>query len=134
MKLIRTVTLALLAFGLAAARATDLSYSTPISTGDSPLVMANKQAAAAVNGDSYHNLTGNATTTVKSGSGVLDRIVVNTAGTSSTVTVYDNTAGSGTKIATASGNAQVVLSYGVHFATGLTIVTTGSPDITVSYR
>jgi uncharacterized protein (AIM24 family) len=134
MKPIRTLTLALLALGAIAARATDLTYTTPIATGDSPLVMANKQAAVAVNGDAFHNLTGNATTTVKTGSGVLERIVINTAGTSSTITVYDNTAGSGTKIATASGNAQTVLSYNVRFATGLTIVTTGSPDVTVGYR
>lgn len=85
---------------------------------------------------SYKNITTNATTTVKTGAGQLAAIVVNTAGSAWTATIYDNTLGSGTKIATLSANAQVALPYGVRFGTGLTIVTAGTTpgDITVVWK
>lgn len=120
-----------------AARAADLTYTTPIATTDSDLVVAHKQAAALVQGNSFSNIVSNATTAVKSGSGVLDKITINTAGSAWVLTIYDNTAASGTKIATMSGNAQTTLHFNVRFATGLTIVTSGtlgSGDATVSYR
>jgi len=87
---------------------------------------------------SYNNISTSTTTTVKSGAGVLHTIVVNTDGTvASLVTVYDNTAASGTKIATINSlsSTQTYL-YDVAFTTGLTIVTTGTApsDITVTYR
>lgn len=87
---------------------------------------------------SFANITTAATTTVKSGAGVLRRIIVNSLGTvASTATIYDNTAASGTKIATI--NTLSVLGslvFDVSFSTGLTIVTTGTvaPDITVVYQ
>lgn len=89
--------------------------------------------------NSFANIAGAATTVVKSGAGTLDRIVVNKAVASSTVTVYDNTAASGSKIATVTNPAllhadQYVLDYGCAFATGLTVVTSGADDITVIYR
>lgn len=133
-----TACLALALFAPPPARATDtsLSYTTPIQTSDTPLVIEHKQAVAQVNGNSYANITTATTTTVKSGAGVLDKIVVNSAGSGSTITIYDNTAGSGTKIGTATGAAQTTLTYNVHFSTGLTIVTASgsAADITVSYR
>jgi len=84
----------------------------------------------------YLNITTSTTTAVKSGSGVLHSISINTLGSvASLVTVYDNTSGSGTKIATINS---LTLSgsfiYDITFNTGLTIVTTGAPNITVSYR
>lgn len=86
---------------------------------------------------SYRNLAANATTTVKSGAGVLHAIVVNTAGGSAnTCTIYDNTAGSGTKIGTINTTAFVTAwVYNAAFATGLTIVmaTGTAADITVVY-
>lgn len=96
----------------------------------------------------FRNLTGNATTTVKSGAGVLRSITINNANTGGDIVIYDNTAGSGTKIAsiqigTPSGgllsttglNNPVNIPYVAEFSTGLTIVTSGSNnnDITVSY-
>lgn len=86
-------------------------------------------------GIDFVNIASNATTTVKSGSGRLARIVVNKKGSSvSAAVVYDNTAGSGTKIATIDTlNLSGVFEYGITFDTGLTIVTTGAPDITVVY-
>ena len=88
---------------------------------------------------SCRNIAGAATTVVKSGGGTLIGIVVNKAVASGVVTVYDNTAASGTKIATITfpavllGN-QVNLTYGCWFSTGLTVVTSAADDITVIYN
>lgn len=85
----------------------------------------------------FTNITTATTTTVKSGSGTLVRLVVNKATTTGTITIYDNTAGSGTKIGTITFGAAllsdppIVADYGCRFSTGLTIVTTGTNDITV---
>jgi hypothetical protein len=89
--------------------------------------------------DSYRNITTNTTTAVKSGAGTLVRIVVNTKGAAAnTATLYDNLAGSGTRIGTLDtvNGAIASIEYGCAFATGLTIVTaTGTAaDITVVYR
>lgn len=86
----------------------------------------------------YTNLTGANTYQIKSGSGTIHSIVVNTAGgTTPSLTIYDNTAGSGTKIGTISGaaiNAGASFFYDVVFNTGLTIVQAGTGDYTVTYR
>lgn len=85
----------------------------------------------------YSNIASNATTTVLSGGGYLHSITINTKGASSnTATVYDNTAASGSKIATIDTTAAVVtLLYDVNVKTGITVVTaTGTAaDLTVSY-
>lgn len=88
--------------------------------------------------NSFAHISTSTTTVVKSGTGALHTITVNGLGTvASSTIVYDNTAGSGTVIAvinTLAGQESYV--YDVTFATGLTLVTTGTvaPDITVSYR
>lgn len=54
-----------------------------------------------------------------------------------TITIYDNTAGNGSKIGTVTSFASTVgcQTYDVQFWAGLTIVTaTAAPDITVSFR
>lgn len=83
----------------------------------------------------YNNISTGTTTTVKSGPGVLHAITINTTA-ASTITIYDNTAGSGTKIGTIAASPAIGSTFGfdVAFATGLTIVTGGASDITVSYR
>lgn len=96
----------------------------------------------------YRNITGNATTVVKSGTGVIRGISVNNNNTGGDIIVYDNTAGSGTRIATfqlgtPSGgllsstglNGPLYINMTAEFSTGLTIVTTGSSNnnITVYY-
>lgn len=84
----------------------------------------------------YLNITGQATTTVKSGSGILHTICVNTPAATETITIYDNTAASGTKIGivTVFASTNPCLTYDVNFTTGLTLVTaTASSDLTVSY-
>lgn len=121
-------------FGLApAARATDLTYTALPQSGENELELQHK-VMMAPSSNTYANLTSAATTTIKSGSGILEKIVINTGASSTTVTVYDNTAGSGTKIATAATTTQGTLSYGCRFGTGLTVVTSGAADITIVYR
>jgi hypothetical protein len=86
----------------------------------------------------YQNITGDATTLVKSGAGTLHTITLNNPTATETITIYDNTVGSGTKIATITVPASpqpVTLTYDVDFWTGLTIVTAvATSDITVSFR
>lgn len=86
----------------------------------------------------YAHIATSTTTTVKSGAGVLHGVSINSLGTvASSVTVYDNTAGSGTVIAVLDSLASARNTlFDVSFATGLTLVTTGTvaPDVTVSYR
>lgn len=86
----------------------------------------------------YRNIAGAATTTVKSGRGTLAGIIINKAVASGVITVYDNTAASGTKIATITNPAvlidsQVCLIYEVDFDKGLTIVTSSTDDITITF-
>lgn len=95
---------------------------------------------------SYSNITTNTTAVAKSGAGFLHTITLNNPGKFTVadlvITVYDNTAASGTKIGTWTipvvATAQVVppITIDVAFTTGLTILTSGptvAADITVSY-
>lgn len=86
----------------------------------------------------YAHIATSTTSVVKAGAGYLHSINVNTRGTvASIITVYDNTAGSGTVIAVIDSlNLSGTFVLDVAFSTGLTIVTTGTvpPDVTVSYR
>lgn len=86
----------------------------------------------------YNNITTNTTTTVKTGTGLLHCITVNNPPTgANTLTIFDSTTGSGTKIGTAVMNANdQTLLYDVGFGNGLTIVTTAATtpgDYTVVY-
>lgn len=89
----------------------------------------------------YRNITAATTTTVKSGTGVLRGITVNTQIASATITIYDSLTGTGTKIGTitlpSTITGEVAPTYDFKdlvFGTGLTIVTSGATDITVTYR
>ena len=88
------------------------------------------------NGANATNIAGAATTVVNTGRGILQSIVVNKAVASGVITIYDNTAASGTKIATITHPGTLLannydLYYGAYFATGLTVVTSSTDDITV---
>lgn len=103
-------------------------------------------------GHTTQNITTNTTTTLKSGAGVFHGFTINNNGftTAGTITIYDNTAGSGTKIGTYTipvsppGTALLatdlmppMLPLDLGFTTGLTFVTaTTAPaaDITPIYR
>lgn len=96
--------------------------------------------ATATAGAKFSNITTATTTTVKSGAGILHGITINTPVASATITLYDKTTATGTKIATITLPSTITsespfrLMYDVSFATGLTIVTSGATDLTVSYR
>lgn len=81
------------------------------------------------------NITANATTVLKRSPGNLHRVTVNTFNASNTAVIYDNTAGSGTTIATINADTELPFEYGCEFQIGLTIVTSGGSagDITVVY-
>ena len=76
-----------------------------------------------------------ATTTVcKTGAGLLNTITV-TGGTAGTIVVYDNTAASGTILASfSSTNALATYTFNVSFSIGLTVVTSAATLVTVSAR
>lgn len=111
-----------------------MSASVPVVLASNHSDIVTKKSAS-----SYAHLNSTGTTTIKSGAGILRRVVVNTNGSgSNTFTIYDNTSGSGTVIAAidtvngVSGHFE----YNVAFSTGLTVVdaTGTSADITVIYE
>jgi hypothetical protein len=91
----------------------------------------------AAGGSSYNTNGVNETRNVRTGAGVLIRLVIN-PGTSSSFVCYDNTAGSGTVLCalttgSAGGNGYSV-EVGATFSTGLTYVSTGGCNVTLVYR
>ena len=111
--------------------------SLPLPTGaatESTLAALNNK----FNTNSFYNINTNTTSTVKSGAGVLKRIVVNKVGALlNTCTIYDNTTATGTIIGTIDPvHTQMVFEYDLVFSTGLTIVTaTGTAaDLTIVYQ
>lgn len=83
------------------------------------------------------NITAGATTVVKNGGGVLSAININKPIDAATVTVYDNTAASGTKLATITLTADLKpfrLQFDAAFTIGLTVVTSTTTDITVTFQ
>jgi hypothetical protein len=84
---------------------------------------------------SYRNITSATTTVVKSGTGILHAVTINTTA-AGTITIYDNTAASGAPIATIAASPAIgqTFLYDVAFANGLTIVTAAASNITVSFR
>lgn len=82
----------------------------------------------------FKNISSSTTTLVKSGGGSFHGLTVNAKGSTGTVTIYDALSATGTKIATMTLTAEGTFIFDVQFSTGLTVVTTGAPDITVSYR
>lgn len=83
---------------------------------------------------SYVHITTATTTNVKSGAGFLHLIVINTTAAGA-ITIYDNTAASGTTIAIFAASATIgTYLYDVSFTTGLTVVTAAASDVTISSR
>jgi hypothetical protein len=86
---------------------------------------------------SYNYITTATTTQVKSGSGYLHKIVVNTPVDTGTIKLIDNTSGSTVNIGLITTTSDVKpfeLVYDVRFTTGLRIITTQAQDITVVYQ
>ena len=106
-------------------------------SGNRANAQVSKQGAQLVTADAgFTHITGAVTTVLKSGSGVLFGVyVTNNATNTDTMILYDNTAGSGTIIASARTD-KTTLGWmgGVNFSTGLTIVTTGTSNWTITWR
>ena len=122
----------------AANQATEYGYLSTIATNSGAAIPAGTNAVGYLSGFSYTHISTATTTNVKSGAGVVHTICVNTLGTvASTITVDDALTATTPTIAVI--NSLTLLgcqTFDVAFATGLTLVTTGTaaPDITVSYR
>ena len=82
----------------------------------------------------YLNISTATTTNVKKGNGVLVSIVLNETN-AGIITIYDENSATGTIIATiaAGAAAGTVFPYLAQFTVGLTIVTAGADDLTVTY-
>lgn len=88
-------------------------------------------------GYSFLGITGQATTLVKTGAGILHTITFNKPTATAVITVYDALSATSTKIATItvpSSPMPVTLTYDASFSVGLTVVTgTADSDITVTF-
>lgn len=81
----------------------------------------------------YKYITTAATNTIKSGPGALLQVIVGKA-TTGTVTIYDNTAASGTIIAAfPTSTSQFSYTVGAIFNIGLTVVNSAGEQLTVIY-
>lgn len=74
-------------------------------------------------------------TTLKTGSGRLERVVVNNPQSGRNLLLYNNTAASGALIASMPLSVAITFEYGLTFDTGLTVSITGAGtfDLTVIY-
>jgi hypothetical protein len=81
----------------------------------------------------YNYISSGTTTVVKSGPGTFIGLIIGNT-TSGTITVYDNTAGSGnTIIKFNASTTPFSFPVGAKFTTGLTVVTTASDQVTIIY-
>lgn len=127
-------TLSALSAKFSALGQTTMSASVPVVLASNHSDIVTKKSAS-----SYAHLNSTGTTTIKSGAGILRRVVINTkGGVFNTFTIYDNTSGSGTVIAAIETEHGVSghFEYNVAFSTGLTVVDAAgtSADITVIYE
>lgn len=84
----------------------------------------------------YKHISTATTTICKFGAGTLHKIVMNNP-TNNSITIYDNTSAGGTIIAVINPGSSATpqtLDYELDFYTGLTIVTAGTPDLTIVYE
>ena len=127
-------TLSALSAKFSALGQTTMAASVPVVLASNHSDIVTKKSAS-----SYAHLNSTGTTTIKSGAGILRRVVINTKGGAlNTFTIYDNTSGSGTVIAAIDTTSGVLgnFEYNVAFSTGLTVVDAigTSADITVIYE
>lgn len=117
--------------------AANLKATVLLQDGSANALTSSQSALDVTSAGSFLNLVTSTTTTIKSGAGILHAIIINTKGVANTATLYDNTAGSGSKIGTLDTTLSTAsLIYDVKFTTGLTIVTAGGTpaDLTVVYK
>lgn len=88
-------------------------------------------------GNSFTNITTNTDTVIKASAGTLYGLIINTVGTTSTATIYNNTTCTGAKIGTFSTVTQTALSaLNISASVGICITTAGAgaADITATWR
>ena len=101
---------------------------------------ANGSMPAASDSNLFSNVTASGSTNVKTGAGFLHSVTVNRPSANLTVGIYGNTTGAAPVIgnlgvpATVTSMAPFTVNYDAAFTLGLTLVTSGTTDITVSYR
>lgn len=101
---------------------------------ETPLDAVNDAVTAYPLGHSATYISSATTTTCKTGAGVLTTIVLGETA-AGTITIYDNTAGSGTIIAVLKASiVEQTFTFNTAFATGLTIVTVAASKLTVNWR
>lgn len=97
-------------------------------------------AAVEEAGESFVHITTATTTVVKSGAGILHKVCENTIAASASITAYNNTTATAPVIGVVTNPLTLLqmgplcATYDLYFSTGLTIVTTGAQDLTVTYR
>lgn len=91
--------------------------------------------AVSSNVGTYYHINTLESVEVKGSPGTLHKVVVNNPGSAFVITLYDNTAASGSEIAVISPTAVGTIEYEANFATGLYVVTSGTTagDITLVY-
>lgn len=110
------------------------------STNASAYYVFDSPGTPAATANVFREINSNATTQLRTGVGFLDRVVVNNAGTSWTLQIFDNTSCAAPAIAGATAFTVPVagstLLYNVNFNSGLCLLTAGTTpgSITVSYR
>lgn len=108
--------------------ANDLQYGSTQNLADGSLAIQSVDAGAW----GYQSLTASATTVVKTGAGQLYGYICGTA--TGNITIYDNTAASGTVILATSALVVGKTTFACGFNTGLTIVLSGAGVVTALYR
>lgn len=73
------------------------------------------------------------TTAVKAGKGLLSKFIVGSGVAAATATIYDSLTGTGTVLGVIDCAAAREIDLDIVFGTGLTIVTSGTADITIAY-
>ena len=127
------------ALGTAGTPSADVISVQGVSGGEPLIVDVIQPVITKLAPSSYLHLNANGTTTVKSGAGVLRRIMINTkGGIANTLTIYDNTTATGAVIGVVdTGNAAGgAFDYELDFTTGLTVVLAGltAADITIIFE
>lgn len=85
----------------------------------------------------FLNITTDTTTTVFSGPGVLGAVCVNSTAATETITIYNNTSATGTKVGTITlgSSSGGCIQYNAYLNLGLTIVTaTAAGDLTIMWH
>lgn len=89
-------------------------------------------------GTAFSEITTATTTLVKSGATILHSVCVNTPIASATIKIYNAITATGTPFtltipSTITGESPFCMKYDVYFGTGITVVTSGATDVTVTF-